>query len=368
MNVPFVDLKTQYQTIKNDIDQAIAAVIGDTAFVSGKYARAFEADFASYIGVHHCVGVGNGTDALFMAMHGFGLGSGDEVITAANTFIATAEGITWSGATPVFVDCEENSFNIDPTLIEAAITEKTRAILPVHLYGQPAEMDPILELAQQHDLLVIEDAAQAHGAVYRGRKAGSMGHCGCFSFYPGKNLGAYGDAGGVVTEDARLAERIRALGDHGSLVKYQHDFPGVNSRLDGIQAAVLQVKLRHLDAWSGRRIAVAARYNVGLADVCRVPATLPEQRHVFHLYVIRVSNRDELMQHLQTQGIQCGIHYPVALPVTPAYSELGYKAEQFPVACRVADEIISLPMHADLSDEQADFVIEEVCKVARPAE
>jgi len=222
MNVPFVDLKTQYQTIKDDIDMAIAAVIGDTAFVSGKYARAFEADFASYIGVHHCVGVGNGTDALFMAMHGFGLGSGDEVITAANTFIATAEGITWSGATPVFVDCEENSFNIDPTLIEAAITEKTRAILPVHLYGQPAEMDPILELAQQHDLLVIEDAAQAHGAVYRGRKAGSMGHCGCFSFYPGKNLGAYGDAGGVVTEDARLAERIRALGDHGSLVKYQH--------------------------------------------------------------------------------------------------------------------------------------------------
>jgi dTDP-4-amino-4,6-dideoxygalactose transaminase len=365
MKVAFVDLKAQYRTLKDEIDPAIAAVVADCAFVSGKYARAFESDFASYLGVSHCVGTGNGTDALFMAMHGLGIGPGDEVITAANTFIATAEAISWTGARPVFVDCDEASFNLDPNLLEAAITERTRAILPVHLYGQPADMDEILDVARQHDLAVIEDAAQAHGALYKGRKVGTLGRCACFSFYPGKNLGAYGDAGAVVTGDRELADRVRALGDHGSLEKYRHEFPGANSRLDGIQAAVLQVKLRHLEAWTERRIAVAARYNAGLADVCRVPSTSPDRRHVYHLYVLRIGNRSELMQHLSEHGIGCGIHYPVALPLSPAYTELDYRREQFPVASRVVDEVVSLPMHADLSDDQVDYVIERVREVAR---
>ena len=362
MKVPFVDLKTQYQTIKSEVDAAIAEVIANTAFVNS---RSFEKDFSEYIGARHCVGVGNGTDALFLAMQGLGLGSGDEVITAANTFIATAEGIGWTGATPVFVDCDPVTYNIDVGQIEAAITERTKAIVPVHLYGQPVDMDPILKIAAKHGLMVIEDAAQAHGAIYKGNKIGTLGRVACFSFYPGKNLGAYGDAGAVTTDDEDLAVRIRKLGDHGSNVKYQHDFQGANSRLDGIQGAVLSVKLRHLDKWSDRRIAVAARYNEGLQEVCVVPRTMDGVRHVFHLYVIQVNNREELMQHLNEQGVQCGIHYPVPLPVTPAYAHLGYKAEQFPVASGIADKIVSLPMHGDLTDEMVDFVCAEVRKVAK---
>jgi len=368
MQVPFVDLKTQYATLSAELDPAIAAVIADTAFIAGKYARAFEADFAAYLGVPHCVGVGNGTDALTLAMRAAGLGPGDEVITAANTFFATAEGIALTGATPVFVDCDANSYNIDCERIEAAITPRSRAIVPVHLYGQPADMDPILEIAGRHDLLVFEDAAQAHGATYRDRKIGTFGRAACYSFYPGKNLGAYGDAGAVATGDEELAGRIRMWTDHGSATKYRHDFVGTNSRLDGIQAAVLQVKLRHLDAWIERRIAVAARYGAALADVCVVPETLPERRHVFHLYVIRVANRDAVMTHLQEQGIGCGIHYPVACPVQPAFADLGYSAADFPVACGTQDQLVSLPMHADLSDEQVDFVIGEVKKVGRRPE
>nr|MEE4269983.1 DegT/DnrJ/EryC1/StrS family aminotransferase [Candidatus Krumholzibacteria bacterium] len=362
MKVNFVDLKAQYQSIKDEVNEAIGGVLESCAFVNS---RSFEADFAKYIGSEYCVGVGNGTDALFMAMKSLGYGPGDELITAANTFIATAEGIGWTGATPVFVDCDPVTYNLDPAKLEAAITEKTRAIVPVHLYGQPADMDPILEIAAKHGLAVIEDAAQGHGAVYKGRRVGTMGKAACFSFYPGKNLGAYGDAGAVTTSDEDLATAIRKLGDHGSNVKYQHDFQGVNSRLDGIQGAVLSVKLRHLDKWTDRRIAVAARYNEGLKDVCVVPTTMDDVRHVFHLYVIQVNNRDELMKHLAEQGVYTGIHYPVPLPVTPAYAELGYKAEDFPVACGIADKIVSLPMHGDLTDEMVDYVIEEVRKVAR---
>jgi dTDP-4-amino-4,6-dideoxygalactose transaminase len=362
MKVNFVDLKAQYQTIKDEVNEAIGGVLESCAFVNS---RSFEADFAGYIGTEHCVGVGNGTDALFMAMKSLGYGPGDELITAANTFIATAEGIGWTGATPVFVDCDPVTYNLDPAKLEAAITEKTRAIVPVHLYGQPADMDPILEIARKRGLAVIEDAAQAHGAVYKGRRIGTIGKAACFSFYPGKNLGAYGDAGAVTTNDEELAVQIRKLGDHGSNVKYQHDFEGQNSRLDGIQGAVLSVKLRHLDAWTDRRIAVAARYNEGLKDVCVVPQTVGDVRHVFHLYVIQVNNREEVMNHLQEQGIASGIHYPVPLPVTPAYAHLGYSAEQFPVACGIADKIVSLPMHGDLSDDDVDLVIEEVRKVAR---
>ena len=362
MKVNFVDLKAQYQSIKPEMDAAIQGVLDSCAFVNS---RSFEKDFAAYIGADHCVGVGNGTDALFMAMQCLGLGAGDEVITAANTFIATAEGIGWTGATPVFVDCDPVTYTLDPSKIEAAITSKTKAIAPVHLYGQPAAMGPIMEIARKHNLLVIEDCAQSHGATWHGRKAGTFGDVACYSFYPGKNLGAYGDAGAITTNNEDLAVKIRQLGDHGSKIKYQHDFEGLNSRLDGIQGAVLSVKLKHLDKWTDRRIEVARMYNEGLKDVCVVPVTAPDVRHVFHLYVIQVNNRDELMNHLQEQGIASGIHYPVPLPVTPAYASLGYKAAQFPVACGIADKIVSLPMHGDLTDEDVALVIEEVRRAAR---
>jgi len=362
MKVNFVDLKAQYQSIKDEVNEAIGGVLESCAFVNS---RSFEKDFAQYIGTEHCVGVGNGTDALFLAMKSMGFGPGDELITAANTFIATAEGIGWTGATPVFVDCDPVTYNLDPAKIEAAITDKTKAIVPVHLYGQPADMDAILEIAAKHNLKVIEDAAQGHGATYKGRRIGTIGDAGCFSFYPGKNLGAYGDAGAVTTNDEALATKILKMGDHGSNVKYQHDFQGTNSRMDGIQGAVLSVKLRHLDKWTDRRIEVAARYNEGLKDVCVVPQTADDVRHVFHLYVVQVNNREELMNALQEKGIYTGIHYPVPVPVTDAYAELGYKAEQFPVACGIADKIVSLPMHGDLTDEMVDYVIEEVRKVVK---
>jgi len=362
MKVNFVDLKAQYRSIKGEIDEAIGGVLESCAFVN---ARPFENDFKEYLGVNYCVGVGNGTDALFMAMKSLGIGDGDEVITAANTFIATAEGIGWTGATPVFVDCDPISYNIDASQIEAAITERTKAIVPVHLYGQPANMGHVMEIAQKHKLLVIEDCAQAHGATYNGKMTGTFGDVACFSFYPGKNLGAYGDGGAIVTNNEELAVRARQLGDHGSKVKYQHDFAGLNSRLDGIQGAVLSVKLRHLDKWTDRRIAVAAMYGRGLATVCKVPATSDEVRHVFHLYVIQVNNRDELMASLQEKGIASGIHYPVPLPMTPAYGQLGYDAASFPVACDLADKIVSLPMHGDLTDEQVEKVIAAVREVAK---
>lgn len=362
MKVQFVDLKAQYRSIKDEVNEAIAGVLESCAFVN---ARSFESEFAKFIGAEHCVGVGNGTAALIMAMKCAGIGPGDEVITAANTFIATAEGISYTGATPVFVDCDPVTYNIDPTRIEAAITDRTRAIVPVHLYGQPADMDPIMAIAKKHGLMVIEDCAQSHGATYKGKGAGTFGKAACFSFYPGKNLGAYGDAGAVTTNDEALATEIRKLGDHGSNVKYQHDFVGINSRMDGIQGAVLSVKLRHLDDWTERRIEAARRYNEGLKDVCVVPQTAEGMRHVFHLYVIQVNNREELMQKLTEEGVACGIHYPVALPVSPAYADLGYKAEDFPVACTIADKIVSLPMHGDLTDADIDLVIGTVKKYAK---
>jgi dTDP-4-amino-4,6-dideoxygalactose transaminase len=362
MRVNFVDLKAQYQSIKPEMDAAIQGVLESCAFINS---RSFEKDFAAYIGAKHCVGVGNGTDALFMTMKCLGFGPGDEVITAANTFIATAEGIGWTGATPVFVDCDPVSYTLDATKIEAAITPKTKAIVPVHLYGQPANMGPIMEIARKHKLLVVEDCAQSHGATWHGQKAGTFGDVACYSFYPGKNLGAYGDAGAVTTNSEELAVHIRQLGDHGSKIRYQHDFEGQNSRLDGLQGAVLSVKLKHLDKWTDRRIAVARMYNEGLKGVCVVPVTAADVRHVFHLYVIQVNNREELMNHLQEQGIATGIHYPVPLPVTPAYAALGYKAAQFPVACGTADKIMSLPMHGDLTDEDVALVVAEVKKVAK---
>jgi dTDP-4-amino-4,6-dideoxygalactose transaminase len=368
MRVPFVDLKTQYQTIKPEIDQALADVIGDCAFIGGKYAARFEEAFAAYIGRKHCIGLANGTDALFVAMKGLGLGPGDEVITAANTFIATAEAISLTGATPCYVDNDPLYYNLDVDQLEAAITPRTRAIAPVHLYGQPCAIDRIMEIARKHDLKVIEDTAQAHGAVWQGRNAGTWGDAACFSFYPGKNLGAYGDAGAVVTDQDELQAFMSSYCNHGRHDHLMHGMVGINSRLDGFQAAVLEVKLRHLETWTEARIAAAARLNEGLADVCVVPRTHPDARHVFHLYVIRVANRDEVRSHLQEAGIASGVHYLKALPFVAAYQGLGGTPEQFPIAHKYQDEIVSLPMHGDLTDEQIALVIDEVRKVARMPE
>jgi dTDP-4-amino-4,6-dideoxygalactose transaminase len=359
-----VDLKAQYREIKAEVDQALAEVIADTAFVSGKYAKKFEASFAAYLGSEHCVGVGNGTDALYAAMAALGIGKGDEVITAANTFIATSEGITGTGAEVVFVDSDEHYYHLDPTRIEEAITPRTRAIVPVHLYGQPVDMDAIMEVARRHQLLVIEDAAQAHGALYQGKMVGTLADCACYSFYPGKNLGAYGDAGAVVTGDADLAHKVRKLCDHGSDRKYTHDFEGINSRLDGFQAAVLDVKLKHLDQWTERRINIAARYDEGLGDKVVTPAVRGDVKHVYHLYVVRVANRPEVQDHLAAKGIASGIHYPIALPFQPAYARQKARPEDYPVAHGQMDQLLSLPIHGSMSDEQVDCVVEQLSEVA----
>ncbi len=365
MQVAFVDLKAQYASIKAEIDQALAEVVADCAFIGGKFATRFEQEFAAYIGGKHCIGVANGTDALYTAMKGLRLGPGDEVITAANTFIATAEGITQTGAEVVFVDHDPVTYNLDLDQLEAAITPRTRAVVPVHLYGQPCDMDRVLAIAKRHGLRVIEDTAQAHGATWRGRKVGTFGDVACFSFYPGKNLGAYGDAGAVVTESDELAEFVRSHCNHGRHDTLLHAIEGVNSRLDGFQAAVLSVKLRHLEAWTEKRIAAAARLSAGLADVCVTPAVHPDVRHVFHLYVVRVANRDEVRKHLQAAGIATGIHYQKALPYVAAYERLGHRPGDFPIAYRFQDEILSLPMHGDLTPAQIDLVIAKMREVSR---
>jgi len=360
MKVAFVNLKSQYASIKEEIDKAILNVIQDSAFIGGKYLKSFEKNFANYIGVKYCIGVGNGTDALFIALKTLGIGKNDEVITAANTFIATAEAITLTGAKVVFVDCTENTYNIDTQKIEKAITDKTKAIIPVHLYGQPADMDTILEIAKKHNLFVIEDAAQAHGAKYKGRNVGTFGDCACFSFYPGKNLGAYGDAGAVVTNNDLLASKVRMFANHGRKEKYNHEFEGINSRLDGLQAAILNVKLKYLDLWNNRRRVIAKIYDEELKDIVIIPSVLPDVIHVYHLYVIRVKNRNKVRELLAEKGISTGIHYPTPLPFLKAYSYLGYKPIDFPIAHSIKDEILSLPIHADMTDEQVEYVIQHL--------
>ncbi len=360
MKVPFVDLKAQYNSIKGEIDQAIAQVIENSAFIGGKHVQEFEHSFAAYIGAKHCVGVGNGTDALFIALKALGIGAGDEVITVANSFVATSEAITNARARVVFVDCDEKTYNIDVNKIEQAITDKTKAIIPVHLYGQPADMDKILEIARKYSLYVIEDAAQAHGAEYKGRKIGTFGDCACFSFYPGKNLGAYGDAGAVVTNNDELAEKVKKFANHGRLSKYNHEFEGVNSRLDGLQAAILNVKLKYLEKWTERRREAAKRYDEKLTGLVVTPFVLPEVRHVYHLYVIQVEKRDELRQFLSEREVSTGIHYPIPLPFLQAYSYLNHKPEDFPVANYLKDRIVSLPMFGDITLEQVDYVAEQI--------
>lgn len=362
MKIPFVDLKSQYISIKDELDQVINNVITESAFIGGKYLKAFEHNFANYIGVKHCIGVGNGTDALYIAMKSLGIGSGDEVITVANSFIATSEAITLTGAKVVFVDCDKQSYNIDIEKIERALTGKTKAIVPVHLYGQPAAMDSIKTIAKKHNLYIIEDAAQAHGASFKEKNVGTFGNLACFSFFPGKNLGAYGDAGAIVTDDDGLATKARMYANHGRVEKYNHELEGTNSRMDGLQAAILDVKLKYLEQWTERRRAIAKKYDEGLKDVCITPATFPNSRHVYHLYVIRVKNRERIMQALNKDGISTGIHYPIPLPFLKAYSYLGHKPDDFPVAYSLKDEILSLPIHGSMPDEQVEYVIDHVKK------
>lgn len=360
MEIPFVDLKAQYESIKLEIDQAISDVIASSAFIGGPFVKAFETAFAAYCDAKHCVGVGNGTDAIFLTLKALGIGDGDEVITAANSFIATSEAITMSGAGVVFVDIRPDTFNIDAEKIEERITDRTKAIIPVHLYGQPADMDPILRLAKKSGLKVIEDAAQAHGAQYKGKRVGSMADAACFSFYPGKNLGAYGDGGAVVTNDEELALKIRMLANHGRVDKYDHLFEGVNSRLDGLHAAILNVKLTHIPVWTEKRRMNAYYYNKNLLEIEDLvpPFESSNVRSVYHLYVVRVRNglRDRLRDYLKSEGISTGIHYPTPLPSLAAYSYLKHKKEDFPEADLASQEILSLPMYAEMGEKQIHHV------------
>ncbi len=360
MNVPFLDLKAQYLSIQAEITVAMQAVMDATAFAGGPFVAKFEENFAPYCQAPHAVALENGTAALWVPLVCLGIGPGDEVITVPNTFIATAEAITYAGAKPVFVDVIEDTYNMNPALLEAAITPRTKAIIPVHLYGQPADMDPILEIARKHNLYVIEDAAQAHGAEYKGRRCGSMGIAAGFSFYPGKNLGAYGEAGATVTHDADLAQKMRMFRDHGQRQKYYHSMVGFNARMDGLQGAVLDVKLKHLPAWNEARRQHAAQYNALLAGVPGVmtPVEADYAKMVYHIYAVRVQNRDAVLDRLKEKGVFCGIHYPVPLHLQEAYQSLGYKAGDFPVAERCASEQLSLPMFAELTEEQIRYVVD----------
>jgi dTDP-4-amino-4,6-dideoxygalactose transaminase len=362
VKVPFLDLRIQYESIRDEIAACLQQVLDSTAFAGGPFVAQFEKEFAEFCQSESAIGVGSGTVALWAALKGLGLGSGDEVITTPNTFIATAEAISECGARPVFVDIDEQTFNMDPALIEDVITPKTRAIVPVHLYGHPADMDPVIEIAKKHNLLVIEDACQAHGAEYKGQKAGSIGDAGCFSFYPGKNLGAYGEAGAVVTNNRRLADKIMMFRDHGQKRKYYHSMVGWNCRMDGLQGAVLSVKLKHLGRWNESRRKNAAIYNLLLADLDPIatPFEADYARHIYHIYPILTENRQRLMDALAKKQIYCGIHYPVPLHLQVAYSALGYKKGDFPVTEKCAGRLLSLPMFPEMTSEQIEYVVENI--------
>jgi dTDP-4-amino-4,6-dideoxygalactose transaminase len=357
--IPFVDLKIQYQSIKSEIEAAVKRVIESGSYILGPEVENFEKDFAEYVGARFCVGVNSGTAALQLALMAAGVGASDEVIVPANTFFATAETVSTAGGRPVFVDADPVAYTIDVSKIENAITPRTRAIIPVHLYGQPADLDPIFEIARRHNLIVIEDAAQAHGAEYKGRRVGALSQVGCFSFYPAKNLGAYGDAGAIVTNDEAIARRLRLLRDHGSERKYHHEIVGYNFRLETLQAAVLGVKLRHLEAWTELRRQHAARYAELMKPTSLVlPRELEYARHVYHLYVVQSDRRDELQQKLAAAGVHTGIHYPIPVHFQPAYSSLGYRAGDFPETEKQSRRVLSLPMFAELTDEQINLVAE----------
>ncbi|OCK58342.1 DegT/DnrJ/EryC1/StrS family aminotransferase [Bradyrhizobium sp. LMTR 3] len=360
MSVPYADLHLQYQTIKDEVDAAIAAVIRDSAFIRGPYVDAFEDAFAAAMEAKHCVSCANGTDALFIAMAALGVKEGDEVITTAHSWISTSAMITHAGGTVVFCDTDASTFTIDPLAIESAITPRTVGIIPVHLYGQSADMDAIMAIARKHQLWVIEDCAQSHMARYKDRQVGTFGNAATYSFYPGKNLGAMGDAGAVVTSDDGLAARMAMLGRHGGLTKHQHKIEGINSRLDGLQAAILSAKLRHLPQWTRARQSAAAIYDAGLNQIkdLEIPYVASNRTHVYHLYTIQHPHRDDLANHLRTNGVQTAINYPVALPFLEAYSRFDHRPEQFPNSHRQQGRILSLPMFAEITADQQNTVIE----------
>jgi len=362
--IPFVDLKAQYQSIKSEIDPAVARVLQSCEFVLGEEVAAFEEEFAAYSGARFGIAVNSGTSALHLALLAAGVGPGDEVITVPFTFVATVAAIRYTGARPVFVDIEPCSFTMDPAQVQDAITPRTRAIVPVHLYGQPTDMDPVLEIARRHGLIVIEDAAQAHGAEYKGRRVGSIGDLGCFSFYPAKNLGAYGEGGMVVTKDPDHARTIRMLRDWGQERKYHHVLQGYNYRMEGLQGAILRVKLRHLEAWTQARRSHAAMYDKLLADSgVQTPSVMPYSRHVYHIYAVRIAQRDGVEQTLHRQGIQAGIHYPIPVHLQTGYAALGYKSGDFPFTEEAADEVLSLPMYPEISRAQLELVCAAVREV-----
>ena len=361
MNVPFVDLQTQYQGLRREMLDAVDGVFGRAAFILGDEVTAFEKEFASFAGCRECVSVATGCDALLWALKALDIGPGHDVITAGNSYIATALAITAAGARPVLVDCLEDSYGIDPDAVRRAVTPRTRAIIPVHLYGQAADMDPILAIAREQRLHVVEDAAQAHGATYRGGHCGAMGDVGCFSFYPGKNLGAYGDGGAITTNDPAVAHKVRLYRNYGQSKKYYHDVPGWNSRLDTVQAAILSIKLRHLAGWNEARRRHAEAYAERLAGLPLVlPREMPGNRHIYHLYVVRSDRRDDLLAHLGKQGVGCGIHYPIPIHRQEAYRDLGMGPGSLPVAERIAPELLSLPMFPELTPGQIDYVCEKV--------
>jgi dTDP-4-amino-4,6-dideoxygalactose transaminase len=362
IKVPFLDLWSQHLPLMSEFNQAIQEVIESSAFTGGRFVTAFEQDFAAYCSIPYATGVGSGTEALWLSLLACGVSSGDEVITVPSTFMATAEAITYCGARPVFVDVDEQTYTMNPDALKHALTAKTKAIIPVHLFGQPADIDPIVEFGRKHGLYVIEDACQAHGATYKGKRVGTFGDTACFSFYPGKNLGAFGEAGAIVTSSAQLNEKLKILRDHGQERKNFHSVVGWNCRMDGIQAAVLRIKLRQLEAANQRRRNHAAQYDAGLRELDEVitPMQASYARHVYHIYAIRVSDRDETIKCLADQGIATGIHYPVPVHLQEAYQTLGYTPGAFPIAERCAAEFLSLPMYPELTHSQVEQVIQGV--------
>lgn len=357
MNIPLVDLGAQHRAIADELDEAMLRVVRRSAFVLGQELEAFESEFAAYCGVSHCVGVASGTEALYLALKACGVGLGDEVVTVSHTFFATAMAIAWAGAIPVFVDIDPETYTMDVEQAAQAVTSRTKAILPVHLYGQCADMAPLRRLAQTHRLRIIEDACQAHGATYNGRRAGSLGDVGCFSFYPSKNLGGYGDGGAVVTNDAEIAARLRLLRNFGQKERFRHEQMGYNSRLDELQAAILRVKLRYLEAWNAQRSELAERYRQTLDRRYIAPSVRPGDGHVYHLFVIRTSRRDDLQAHLLRHGVQTSVHYPLPVHAQPAFRQLPHRCHDLPVSERIAREVLSLPMFPMMTVDQVQCVV-----------
>jgi dTDP-4-amino-4,6-dideoxygalactose transaminase len=362
MNIPFVDLESQYQSIKVEIDDAIQSVIEESAFVRGRHVSQFEEEYAREFGIEHCISCASGTDALYITLKALGIGPGDEVITTALSWISTSQTISQTGARVVFADIEEDYFTIDPACIEEKITSLTRAIIPVHLYGQAVDMNSIMSIAKKHDLMVIEDCAQAHFAKYRGRAVGTFGIAGTFSFFPGKNLGAYGDGGAIISKDEQFSIRARMFANHGSLVKHQHEIEGINSRLDGIQAAVLSVKLKHIHKWNSQRKKNGLTYSELFSEIEDVtpPSLRKHSDHVYHLYVICADRRDKLQEHLALLGISTGIHYPTALPFLNAYKYLAHEPSDFPVAYTYQSKILSLPMYPELTVDMINHTVDAI--------